>query len=132
MWPNEAAPASPSVPSYYAMITDQQIIVGPPPDATYKLEVVGTIRPVPLSSSNQTTYLTLYLPDLFMTAALIFASGYQLNFNAMGDNPQQSVSWETHYQPLLQSANIEENRKKYVSQAWSSKQPAPLATPPRA
>ena len=31
IWGNEAAPSTPSVPDYYAMITDQQIIVGPPP-----------------------------------------------------------------------------------------------------
>jgi hypothetical protein len=132
VWGNDAAPSSPSVPTYYAMITDQQIIVGPPPDATYTMEVIGTIRPTPLSASNATTYLTLYLPDLFMAASLIFGAGYQLNFSALGDNPQHGISWETHYQHLLQSANTEEQRKRYAAQAWTPKSPAPLATPPRA
>lgn len=131
VWPNEASTTTPSVPQYYAMITDQQIIVGPPPDAAYSMEVVGTIRPTPLSASNTTTYLTLYLPDLFMAASMVFAAGYQQNFSAMGDNPQQALSWEAHYQALVKSADIEENRKKYAAQAWSAKQPAPLATPPR-
>lgn len=132
VWPNELAPATPSLPQYYAMITDQTIIVGPPPDAAYTVEVVGTIRPAPLSATNTTTYLTLYLPDLFMAASLVFGAGYQGNFSAMGDNPQQAISWEAHYQQLKGSADIEENRKKYAVQAWSSKQPALLATPPRA
>jgi hypothetical protein len=131
VWGNEASTTVPSIPTYYAMITDQQIIVGPPPDANYTMEVVGTIRPAPLSASNTTTYLTTYLPDLFLTASLIFGSGYQLNFSAMGDNPAQAVSWESHYAQLLQSANTEEQRKRYASQAWSPKQPAALATPPR-
>lgn len=132
MWPDEAAATTPSVPIYYAMITDQTITVGPSPDANYIVEVIGTVRPTPLSVSNPNTYLTDFLPDLFLAAALIFGSGYQLNFNAQGDNPQQATAWEAHYQALLQSANIEENRKKYASQAWTPKQPAPAATPPRA
>ena len=133
VYPDEAAGSccGPAVPQYYAMITDQTIIVGPSPDAAYTLEVVGTVRPAPLSATNTTTYLTLYLPDLFMTASLVFAAGYLQNYGAMVDNPQQAMSWETHYKALFESANIEENRKKYASAAWTPKQPAPLATPPR-
>ena len=124
--------AAPSIPQYYAMITDQTIIVGPSPDATYGMEIVGTVRPAPLSATNPTTYLTLYLPDAFFAASMIFVEGYLQNFGAMADNPQSAVSWEAHYNSLIASANIEENRKKYASQAWSPKQPAPLATPLRA
>lgn len=132
VWPNEAAPSAPSIPNKYAMITDQSIIVGPPPDTTYTMEVVGTIRPTPLSASNTTTYLSLYLPDLFLTACLIFGYGYLKDYGATTDDPNAPASWEAHYNKELQSANIEENRKKYASQAWTPKQPAPLATPPRA
>lgn len=132
IYPNETASSSPSVPQYYAMITDQTIIVGPPPDAAYKVEVVGTIRPTPLSISNPTTYLTLYLPDLFLAEALIFGYGYLKDYGAAADDPRSSAAWSAHYQDLWQSANIEENRKKYASQAWTPKQPAPVATPPRA
>lgn len=132
IWPNETAPSTPSVPQYYAMITDQTIIVGPPPDAAYTMEVIGTIRPAPLSATNTTTYLTLYLPDLFLAEALIFGYGYLKDFGAATDDPQSSTGWSAHYQALWQSANTEENRKKYAAQAWTSKQPTPLATPPRA
>ncbi len=131
-WGNDAAPTSPSVPTYYAMTTDQTILVGPPPDAAYTMEVKGWIRPTPLSATNTTTYLTLYLPDLFLSAAMIFGSGYQLNFSAMGDNPQQAQTWETQYGKELVSANTEEMRKRYGSQAWSPKQVDTIATPPRA
>lgn len=120
-----------TLPKYYAMITDQTIIVGPSPAQTYQVEVIGTIRPTPLSVANQTTYLTLYLPDLFLTEALIFGYGYLKDFGAATDDPRSAAGWDKHYQELWQSANVEENRKKYASQGWTSKQPTPIATPPR-
>jgi hypothetical protein len=131
VWGNDAPSTSPSVPQYYAPISDQQFIVGPPPDANYTMEVIGTIRPTPLSATNTTSYLSLYLPDLFFAASMIFASAYQLNFNAQGDDPQQATAWELHFQKLLPSANTEEQRKRYASQAWTSMSPASLATPAR-
>ena len=129
---NEASVNVPSIPHYYAMITDQSIIVGPPPDQAYSLEVVGTIRPTPLSAANPTTYLTQYLPDLFFAASMSFAAGFLQNYGAQSDNPQMAGSWENTFTALLGSANKEEEMKRYASQAWSPKPPAPLATPPRA
>ena len=131
VWPNEASASIPSIPQYYAMITDQQVIVGPSPDAAYTMEVIGTIRPTPLSASNPTTFLTLYLPDLFFAECLVAGYGYLQNFGAMCDDPKSATSWEGHYQSLWNSANTEENRKKYAAQAWTSKQPATVATPAR-
>ena len=119
------------VPTLFAAINQNDWIVGPWPDASYTIEVVGTIRPDPLSASNQTTFLSTYLPDVFLAAALVFSAGYQLNFSAMGDNPQAGVTWETHVKTLLDSAKIEKIRKKFGSQGWTSKEPDPLATPPR-
>lgn len=127
-WPGNTGAAA---PTQYAMITDQQIIVGPSPDATYTVEVIGTIRPTPLSASNTTTYLTLYLPDLFVAASMIFVSGWQKNFGSQSDNPQMAQSWETQYEKLLGSANVEEQRKRYASGAWGSLQPVSIATPTR-
>lgn len=131
VWPNEAASSTSDVPLYYAMITDQTIIVGPPPGANYTVEVVGTIRPTPLSITNTTTYLTQYLPDLFFAASCVFGFGYLQNFSSMSDNPQSAVSWESHYQSLKSSADMEELRKKYQAQAWTPKQPYSTSTPPR-
>lgn len=134
VWGNEAAPSTPSIPTYYAMITDQQIIVGPSPDAAYTVEVIGTIRPNPLSPTNTTTYLTLYLPDLFFASAMVFAIGYQRGIvTPPADNPQPQVDkWQAQYDKLLMSANIEETRKKYAAQGWTSMQPSAISTPPRA
>jgi hypothetical protein len=126
------SPSFTGVPTMMAPISQQQWIVGPAwPDAAYSVEVVGTIRPAPLSSGNQTTFLSQYLSDLFLAAALVMSAGYQKNFSSMGDNPKSSVSWESHVQVLLESAKTEELRKKFGSQGWSSKSPDPIATPPR-
>lgn len=131
-WPSESASTTPSIPANYAMITDQTIIVGPPPDANYMVEVIGTIRPIPLSATNTTTFLSLYLPDLFFAASMVFASGYQKNFGSQSDDPRMAASWESQYQLLKESAFTEEFRKKYQSVSWSSMSMSPIATPPRA
>ena len=119
------------VPSLFAPISQQNWVLGAWPDAAYTVEVVGTIRPAPLSQSNPNTFLTDYLPDVFMSAALVYAAGYQLNFGAAADNPQAGVNWENHLMKLLESAKKEEFKKKFGSQSWSSKEPDPQATPPR-
>lgn len=118
-------------PVCYAMITDQEIIVGPPPDATYTLEVIGTIRPAALSEANATTYLTDYLPDLFFSASMVAGAAWQKNWGASADDPKMAVSWEAHYQTELASANTEEQRKRYASRAWGSLSPTPIASPNR-
>lgn len=125
IWPSGSGA---SLPTQFAMITDQQIIVGPSPDATYTVEVVGTIRPTPLSASNTSTYLTMYLPDLFFAAAMISGTGYQKNFGAQSDNPEQAVSWEGQYEKLVQSANLEEQRKRFAAGGWGSLSPNPIAS----
>lgn len=115
LYPNDAVVAGQATPLYYAMISDQEIIVGPAPSAVLPLEVVGTIRPTPLSASQTTTYLSQYLPDLFFAASMIFMSGYQKNFGAQSDDPKMAQSWEAQYNNLFASANTEETRKRYNS-----------------
>lgn len=107
-------------PVYFAMIDQWTIILGPWPNGSYRLEVVGTIRPTPLSATNTTTFLTEYLPDLFVAASMIYASGYQRDFGSQADNPQQSQSWESQYERLFASANGEEMRKKFSGPGWTS------------
>ncbi len=124
--------ANQGVPQFYAMASDTYLIFGPPPDADYVVEVIGIQRPTPLSSANSSTFLTAYLPDVFMAASMIFASGYMRDFGGQGsDNPGMSVSWEGQYKTLMNSAQVEEARKKFQSEAWTSDSPSPLATPPR-
>lgn len=132
VWPSETASTTPSVPNVFGMITDQTIIVGPPPDADYTVEVIGTIRPAPLSATNTTTFLSLYLPDLFFASGMIATAGFQQNFGAQSDNPQMSVSWQSQYDLFKASALVEQLRTKWQSVSWSSMSPSPIATPARA
>lgn len=127
-WPSSNAS---TVPQYFAMVTQSTVVVGPWPDQAYQVEVVGTQRPAPLSVSNVTTLLSWYFPDLMIAASMVFGAGYQQNFGASVDNPQMGINWESHLQNLMKSAEVEEARKKFTTAGWSSKQPAPLATPPR-
>jgi hypothetical protein len=120
------------IPANYAMITDQTIVVGPAwPDASYTIEVIGTIRPTPLSVSNPSTYLTNYVPQLWFAATMVFMAGWQQNFGAQADNSGQAMSWEAQYKTLFASIDVEEQRKRYASGAWGSLSPTPVATPSR-
>ena len=120
------------VPLFAAMASDTQVLLGPSPSAGYTMEVVGTIQPTPLSSSNDETFLTLNLPDLFVAASMVFGSAYMRDFGAQSDNQEMGVSWEGQYKALFMSADVEALRQKYQSGGWTHAQPSPIATPPRA
>jgi len=120
-----------STPQYFAMIDQSNMIVGPWPDNNYTVEILGTIRPASLSTLNTETFISLYLPDLFIMASMIYVSGYQRNFGRQSDDPAMAQSYESQYQTLLGPAVVEEARKKFQSGAWSSMSPAVAATPSR-
>lgn len=123
---------STGLPKYFVPFDDYTFLVGPYPDQNYTVELVGTYRPDSMSSSNQTTFISLYLPDLLILASMIYIAAYQRNFSsAMGNDPQMPVTYETQYQIALKSALGEENRKKFEAAAWSSQGPSTSATPTR-
>lgn len=127
MWPSEAALNSSWMPELFARISDTQMLVGGSPGSAWNCEVIGTIRPAPLSASNTTTYLSLYLSDLFFAASMVAATGGLLkNYGSQSDSPQQAVSWQSLYQQALASARAEELKKKFVS-AMSSPPASPKA-----
>jgi hypothetical protein len=129
-WTFPSSTAS-TVPAYFARIADETIIFGPWPDQAYQVEVVGTIRPQPLSTSNVTTLLSVFFPDMLMAASMIKGAAYLKNFGAAVDDPKMAVTWESTYQALKASADVEEQRKKYFMAGTSSRQPAPSQTPPQ-
>ena len=120
-----------ALPKYFALLNDTTIIFGPWPNAIYPLEIIGTIRPDSLSSTNTTTFISLYLPDLFIMASMVFISAYQRNFGRQSDDPQMAMSYEAQYQTLLKGAMVEEYRKKFESVGWTSMSPSPVAAPTR-
>jgi len=120
------------LPKYWCPFDDYHFLVGPYPDQSYTVELVGTYRPASMSATNPTTFISLYLPDLFIMASMIYIAAYQRNFSStMGNDPQMPVTYETQYQALLRSALSEENRKKFEAAAWSSQGASTNATPTR-
>jgi hypothetical protein len=118
-------------PQYFAPFNDNLFLVGPFSNATYFVEIVGTYRPSSLSSTNTTTFISLYLPDVFIMASMIYISAYQRNFGRQSDDPQMAQSYEAQYQALLKGAAVEEARKKFEAAAWSSQSPATVSSPTR-
>lgn len=112
-------------------LTSQNILVGPWPDQGYTVVLTGTVRSQPLSATNTSTFISVYLPDLFIMASMIYISAYQRNFGRLNDDPQMAQTYESQYQVLKAGALIEENRKKFEAAAWTSYSPAPAATPTR-
>lgn len=126
-------PAAVTIPTDFAMVDEDTIIVGPVSDAAYGTEFFGTIRPAPISATNSTTWLTDNLPDLFVAACMVRLSGLAKNYgNTQADDPQQPVSWETQYGTLLKGAAVEEARRKAQSASWSDQKALPESTPARA
>lgn len=127
-WPSISGSGT---PQYFAMVNQNTFQFGPWPDGSYTLEIVGTVRPETLSSSNTTTFISQYLPDIFLMASMIYVSGYQRNFGKQADDPAMAQSYEVQYQTLLKGATVEEYRKKFSASAWSSISSSPVATPAR-
>ncbi len=120
-----------TLPTKYAMLTQGTIILGPWPDAAYVVEVVGTQRPTPLSSSNPTTFLSTNLPDLLIAASMVFLSGFMRNFGSQADDPKMAASWNQQYDALKSSAETEEFRKRLMGSAWTPLTQGPAAQPVR-
>jgi len=118
-------------PLYFVPFNETLFFVGPVPDQAYPVEVVGTYRPNSLSTTNTSTFISLYLPDVFIMASMIYISAYQRNFGRANDDPQMAITYESQYQALLKSAIVEEARKQFESAGWSSQSPAAVATPSR-
>jgi hypothetical protein len=125
------ASANRGVPQYWVPFDDYTFLVGPYPDQSYTVELVGTYRPASLSVTNQTTFISLNLPDIMIMASMVYISAYQRNFGRMNDDPQMAISYESQYQTLLKGAGVEEARKKFEAAGWSSQSPSTFATPTR-
>lgn len=132
LWPSAADVAEPEI---FSMTTQWSMSLGPSPDGQYTVEVVGTMRPAPLSATNTTTFISERLPDLFMAASMIFAALYQRNFASAqgqsGNDPLMGGNWEAQYTALKASADTEEQRKMFHASAWTSQPVPPQASPPR-
>ena len=116
-----------SVPRYFAPYRQDSFFVGPYPDKNYTFEVLGTYRPEPLSPTHPETFLTQFMPDIFLAASMIFISSYMRDFGAASDTPQQAQSWESTYQNLIKGAALESLRQKFAGVGWTSLSAMPIA-----
>lgn len=117
----------PQYPQFFTVFSDEMPIVAPCPDAAYACEFVGTARPAALSPANPNTFISINLPDLMVSASMIFGAGYQKNFGAQSDDPKMALSWTSIYDNQMKSAGVEEARKKAQSVEWTAQFPSPMA-----
>lgn len=129
-YPSIVGTGGTGVPIYWALSTDLTLLLGPAPDAAYKVELYMSRIPVPLSASNTTTYLASKLSDLLIAAAMIYISGWMRDFGSQGEDPAQAVSWESQYSTLRASALVQSERQKFKGADMTSEMPNGIAAKP--
>jgi|SRR5271166_135977 len=134
IWPQESVAMDPStadwIGRYWAMRDDQNLVFAPTANSVYTVALTGTFEPVPISFNNSVTYLSSIYPDLLIAACMVFLSGALLrNFGAQSDDPKMATSWETQYSKLMQSAQVEEARRRMQSVGWSQAAPSSVMRP---
>ena len=67
------------LPLYYGDYDYEHWIVGPTPDQDYNFEVLFYVRIAPLSSENQTNWLTQYAPNAMLFGTLLQAMPFLKN-----------------------------------------------------
>jgi len=72
-WPD---PVLQDVPEYYADYDYEHFYVGPTPDDTYNASLTYYERPQPLDSTNQTNWITRYIPQALLYASLLEAQPF--------------------------------------------------------
>jgi hypothetical protein len=115
--------------------------LGPVPDSAYPLTIFGMIRMPSLyqfsdngtDATTKYTFISEWMPDALIAASLIWLTGFQRDFGAMGqvDEAGMGVSWEATYQALMKGIAVEEGMKRFQSSAWSSMGVPVAATPDR-
>lgn len=129
VWPGAQSASASDVPSVWCPVDQATILIAPVAGSNIPLEVVGEQRFTPLSPANTSNFLTLFFPDLYIAASLVWLAGWQRDYGLASDDPQKAMSWEQTYKTLLAAAAVEEVRKKFESVGWSPRLPSPIATP---
>lgn len=125
MWPESGAV---DVPQNYAVLNATTVILGPVPDAAYKAEFYGIFQLTPISATNPSNWISVNMPNVLITASMVYGTGWQQNFSAEGyTGTAASASWESQYKTLLASEGVQSYRQYARSAAWQPMSPSPLA-----
>jgi hypothetical protein len=90
------------VPKYYSWWDNDTIVVAPTPDATYTIQLNYILKDPGLSSTNTTTYLSLYFPNGLLYACLIEAFSF-----LKGPNDLLQL-YEGKYKQVIEGFSIEQ------------------------
>ena len=90
------------VPKYYSWWDKEKIVVAPTPDATYTIQLNYILKDPGLSSTNTTTYLSLYFPNGLLYACLIEAFSF-----LKGPNDLLQL-YEGKYKQVVEGFSIEQ------------------------
>ena len=90
------------VPKYYSWWDNDTIVVAPTPDATYTIQLNYILKDPGLSSTNTTTYLSLYFPNGLLYACLIEAFSF-----LKGPNDLLQL-YEGRYKQAVEGFSIEQ------------------------
>ncbi len=90
------------VPKYYSWWDKDTIVLAPTPDATYTIQLNYVLKDEGLSSTNTTTYLSLYFPNGLLYACLVEAYGFL-------KGPQDLLQlYEQKYKQVLEGFSVEQ------------------------
>ncbi len=93
--------STPGVPVYYADYDYEHWIVAPTPDQNYAMEALVYTRLAPLSSDNQTNWLTQYAPN-----ALLYGTLLEMTLFVKSDN--RAPLWKSMYDEAMQALKAED------------------------
>jgi hypothetical protein len=139
--------SSSGTPQYYAMygdnfgtgaFTNNNILLGPPPNFAYPVRMTGLTKVPSLLSyatvgaaDTQFTYISAYYPDMLIMASMIYISAFQRNFGVMSDTPDSGMTYEKQYQALRLGGIADENERNLEGSSWTAYATPTSATPTR-
>ena len=101
-WPN---PSLTDTPRYYADYNATHFLFAPTPSAAFTFELVYYARLQPLSSTNDSNWMTLNVPQALFAACMVEACRFAKN------SPRQGV-WEDAYNAASNSLRSENSERQ--------------------
>ena len=102
-WPDGTATG---VPKYYSVWDQNTFYVAPTPNAAFTVELGYIYRPTQLSSTNQTTWVSINAPEALLYACLIQAYSYT-------KGPREMLEYfKLSYQEAVKGLGIEQQGRR--------------------